>query len=220
MPSGKSVSTTKRTRGMGRAHRLGYEPRWEIRQSRSILGEREAAPGMLMPRERQVLSQAIRLDQKPSPRYTYAWVIDSFKSPPAILMFCDILLLIGMVLQVAAAVIYFTSSPQKCDGSFKDPDFMTLCANFWIQTIGLYVILFGIPKLKEPFLVPWILCVTMLSFVCSSTALGIYFLFTMLGDSLMTLTGLLQVWIWKMVIFRRREEDELSSGSSTSSRGC
>lgn len=75
-----------------------------------------------------------------------------FRSSPAILLFCLLLLLLGMCFQGAGTATYFAKTPTAHDGSFKDPDFLTLFANFWIQTIGLFVSLFGISKLKEQYL--------------------------------------------------------------------
>lgn len=61
--------------------------------------------------------------------------------------------------------------------------------------------------------------VAMLSFLMSGTALGIYFVYTTLGDCFMTIAGLLQVWIWKLIVFRCIACKDGSGGSSVNELG-
>lgn len=79
------------------------------------------------------------------------------------------------------------------DGAFQDPDFLTLCASFWTQTIGLYATLVGISKVKGLHLDSWATIIGSLSFLTSLAALGLYFVYMTLGDSFMQVAAMLQV---------------------------
>ena len=110
------------------------------------------------------------------------------------------------------------------DGSIRDPDFLSLFASFWMQTIGLYASLVGIAKLqsnhqfgKNTYLCRWANIIGALSFGISILALGLYFIYTSLGDSCMQVAAMLQVWIWMMMAFDLRRDGGLRGGSSISS---
>lgn len=129
----------------------------------------------------------------------------------------DFLFILALIFQSTSSTLYFTRSPTSKSGHYTDPDFQSLCSTFCKETFTLLVLLFGISRLKERFLKPWIVVVGLLSFVLSVTSLGVYFVYTSLGDSLMCLAGLLQVVVWRLVVLRWRDEDGRVSGVSTPS---
>ena len=134
----------------------------------------------------------------------------------------DVLLLLAIAAQVAAIVIYIMSKPQKGDGRPLDPDFLTLVSNCLIQLGGIYITQRGMKKYteaKDPHLRFNLCLVLTSSFVLSASALGLYFVYATVGDSLMTLAGLLQVWSWKMIIYKKREGDDQGSASPAPSGG-
>lgn len=122
--------------------------------------------------------------------------------------FFEGMLLAGMGCQVAALFRFFRDDAKKGEGRIGDPDFLSLCAGFWIQMAGLYIIVFDVSRFADRYLRLWIQVMTVMSLILSGSALGIYFLYTTVGDSLMFLGGLLQVWTWKMIVFKRRNNDE------------
>lgn len=134
----------------------------------------------------------------------------------------EILLLLAIASQITAVVIYIMPKPQKGDGRPLDPGFLTLVSNCLIQLAGIYITQRGMKyftKAKDPHLRFNLCLVLTSSFVLSASALGLYFVYTTFGDSLMTLAGLRQVWNWKMIIYKKREGDDQGSASPAPSGG-